>query len=82
MGKTPTVALASVFLAGLCQALKAGLTIQSPGDPLPLGVLVPVITAAHWASEIWFCKKWAAHFKDEVRAPRMLWDLKAGAEGA
>jgi len=29
---------------------------------LPLGVLIPVITAAHWANEMWFCRKWTAHF--------------------
>jgi predicted metal-dependent phosphoesterase TrpH len=49
---------------------------------LPLGVLIPAVTAAHWANEMWFCKKWAAHFEDEARAPRMLWDLTAGAESA
>jgi predicted metal-dependent phosphoesterase TrpH len=49
---------------------------------LPLGVLVPAITAAHWMNEKWFCKKWATHFEDQARAPRMLWDLNAGAERA
>ena len=49
---------------------------------LPLGLLIPVITAAHWANEMWFCRRWAAHFRDEASAPRMLWDLKAGAERA
>lgn len=49
---------------------------------LPLGVLIPAVTAAHWVNEVWFCKKWAAHFEDKSRAPRMLWDLQAGAEQA
>lgn len=49
---------------------------------LPLGALVPVFTAAHWMNEMWFCKKWAAHFESAERAPRMLWDLNAGAERA
>ncbi len=49
---------------------------------LPLSVLIPVITAAHWANEMWFCRKWTTHFRDEASAPRMLWDLKAGVERA
>ena len=48
---------------------------------LPLGVLVPAFTAAHWANEVLFCKKWQKYFADAQRAPRMLWDLGAGAEG-
>jgi hypothetical protein len=32
-------------LAGLCQALRAGLTIQSPGDTLPLNALLPRVNA-------------------------------------
>src|ERR1700756_2007041 len=47
---------------------------------LPLGVLVPAFTAAHWANEVLFCKKWQKYFADAQRAPRMLWDLSAGAE--
>ena len=46
---------------------------------LPLSVLVPVFTAAHWANEVWFCKKWQRHF-EQAEGPRMLWDLGAGAE--
>ncbi len=49
---------------------------------LPLGVLIPAVTAGHWANEVWFCKKWATHFEDQSRAPRMLWDLQASAEQA
>jgi predicted metal-dependent phosphoesterase TrpH len=48
---------------------------------LPLGVLVPAFTAAHWAKEVLFCKKWQKYFADAQRAPRMLWDLSASAEG-
>jgi predicted metal-dependent phosphoesterase TrpH len=47
---------------------------------LPLSVLVPAFTAAHWLNEVWFCKKWEKHFADGEKAPRMLWDLSAGAE--
>ena len=47
---------------------------------LPLGVLVPAFTAAHWANEVLFCKKWQKHFADTQRPPRMLWDLGAGTE--
>jgi len=46
---------------------------------LPLSVLVPVFTAAHWVNEVWFCRKWQKHFEN-AEAPRMLWDLSAGAE--
>ena len=47
---------------------------------LPLGVLVPAFTAAHWANEVLFCKKWEKYFADAQSAPRMLWDLSRGAE--
>ncbi|HEY1421982.1 MAG TPA: PHP domain-containing protein, partial [Candidatus Acidoferrum sp.] len=47
---------------------------------LPLGVLIPAITAGHWANEILFCRKWAAHFREPGKTPRMLWDLQAGTE--
>lgn len=47
---------------------------------LPLGVLVPAFTAAHWANEVLFCKKWQKYFADVEKSPRMLWDLSAGAE--
>jgi len=44
-----------------------------------LSVLVPAFTAAHWVNEVWFCRKWQRHF-EQGGAPRMLWDLSAGAE--
>jgi hypothetical protein len=47
---------------------------------LPLGVLVPAFTAAHWANEVLFCKKWERYFANTEKSPRMLWDLRAGAE--
>jgi predicted metal-dependent phosphoesterase TrpH len=47
---------------------------------LPLGVLVPVFTAGHWINEMWFCQKWAAHFKRAGESQRMLWDLQPEAE--
>ena len=47
---------------------------------LPLAVLVPVFTAGHWMNEKWFCRKWATHFEDAHESPRMLWDMRPGAE--
>jgi len=49
---------------------------------LPLAVLVPAFTAAHWLNEIAFCRKWSRHFADSARSPRMLWDLNASVERA
>src|ERR1700687_5472597 len=46
----------------------------------PLAALIPVITAGHWMNEILFCRRWAAHFEEEAKTPRMLWDLNAGTE--
>ena len=46
----------------------------------PLAALIPVITAGHWMNEILFCRKWAAHFEEGAKAPRMLWDLNAETE--
>lgn len=46
---------------------------------LPLSVLVPAFTAAHWANEVLFCRKWEKYFAQAEKAPRMLWDLSAGA---
>jgi predicted metal-dependent phosphoesterase TrpH len=46
----------------------------------PLAALIPVITAGHWMNEILFCRRWAAHFQEEAKTPRMLWDLNAGTE--
>lgn len=47
---------------------------------LPLSVLVPAFTAAHWWNEVCFCKKWQKYFADGEKAPRMLWDLQVGGE--
>jgi predicted metal-dependent phosphoesterase TrpH len=46
----------------------------------PLAALIPVVTAGHWMNEILFCRRWAAHFQEEAKTPRMLWDLNAGTE--
>ena len=46
----------------------------------PLAALIPVITAGHWVNEILFCRRWAAHFQEKTKTPRMLWDLNAGTE--
>jgi hypothetical protein len=47
---------------------------------LPLSVLVPAFTAAHWMNEVLFCKKWQKHLADANAVPRMLWDLNTRAE--
>lgn len=47
----------------------------------PLAALIPLVTAGHWLNEIRFCRKWAAHFAENRRTPRMLWDLNPSAEG-
>jgi len=47
---------------------------------LPLTVLIPGITAAHWLNEIRFCKKWAATLESGAARPRMLWDVDGGLE--
>jgi hypothetical protein len=44
---------------------------------LPLTVLIPGITAAHWFNEIRFCKKWATALESGEKRPRMLWDVDA-----
>ena len=44
----------------------------------PLTVLIPLITAGHWVNEILFCRKWAAHFQEQTKTRRMLWDLYPG----
>jgi predicted metal-dependent phosphoesterase TrpH len=46
----------------------------------PLAILIPAITAGHWMNEIFFCRRWAAHFQEQAKTPRMLWDLNAGTE--
>ena len=46
----------------------------------PLAGLIPVITTAHWMNEILFCRKWAAHFQEAAKKPRMLWDLHPETE--
>ncbi len=47
---------------------------------LPLTVLVPAITAAHWMNEMRFCKQWTARLESEEKKPRMLWEVDAGFE--
>ena len=46
----------------------------------PLAVLIPAITAGHWVNEMLFCRKWAAHFQEDAKTPRMLWDLHPETE--
>src|SRR5580765_6820057 len=47
---------------------------------LPFALFIPLFTAGHWANELRFCRKWAAHFQHEQKSPRMLWDLGSEAE--
>jgi len=47
---------------------------------VPLTILAPAITAAHWINEIRFCKKWTARLEGEASRPRMLWDVDSGFE--
>ena len=46
----------------------------------PLAVLIPLITLGHWLNEMRFCRKWAMHFQEPSKTPRMLWDLQPGTE--
>jgi predicted metal-dependent phosphoesterase TrpH len=46
----------------------------------PMAVLIPLITGGHWMNEIRFCRKWAAHFREPSKRPRMLWDLQPRTE--
>ncbi|GAC1621728.1 MAG: hypothetical protein PVS2B2_07330 [Candidatus Acidiferrum sp.] len=47
---------------------------------LPLTVLIPAITAAHWLNEIRFCKRWSALLETGEKQPRMLWDVDTRLE--
>jgi predicted metal-dependent phosphoesterase TrpH len=38
-------------------------------------VLIPAVTAAHWFSEIRFCKQWMAKLESGEKKPRMIWDI-------
>jgi predicted metal-dependent phosphoesterase TrpH len=46
----------------------------------PLAVLVPIFTAAHWLSEIHFCRKWSAILEGSEKRTRRLWDVAARAD--
>src|SRR4029077_7084582 len=47
---------------------------------MPLPVLVPAFTAAHWLNEIRFCRKWSAKLDREEKRSRLLWQLDTGLE--
>ncbi len=47
---------------------------------LPLTLLVPLITAAHWLNEIHFCREWTVQLKHPEKQPRMLWDVDSRFE--
>lgn len=47
---------------------------------LPLGVLLPVVTAGHWLNEIRFFRKWSVLLGRNEARPRMLWELVQGWE--
>jgi predicted metal-dependent phosphoesterase TrpH len=42
---------------------------------LPLAILIPAVTTAHWLNEIRFCKQWTARLQHEEQKTRMLWDI-------
>jgi predicted metal-dependent phosphoesterase TrpH len=47
---------------------------------MPLTVLVPAFTAAHWLNEILFCRKWSAKLGMEKKARRLLRPLGSSLE--
>lgn len=47
---------------------------------MPLVVLVPGFTAAHWLNEILFCRKWSAKLNGEKKATRLLRPLGSTLE--
>ena len=47
---------------------------------MPLTVLVPGFTAAHWLNEILFCRKWSAKLNSEKKATRLLRPLGSTLE--
>jgi predicted metal-dependent phosphoesterase TrpH len=47
---------------------------------VPLTVLVPAFTAAHWVNEIRFCRKWSAALDSKAKRPRMLWEVDSRFE--
>jgi predicted metal-dependent phosphoesterase TrpH len=47
---------------------------------MPLTVLVPAFTAAHWINEIFFCRKWCANLEREKKAARLLGPLGSNLE--
>ncbi len=44
---------------------------------LPLSVLVPAITGAHWFNELRFCSAWSHRVREGMCGARMLWELDA-----
>jgi predicted metal-dependent phosphoesterase TrpH len=56
----------------------AGALLQEKPWFAPLmvaAVLIPAVTAAHWFSEIRFCKQWMAKLESGEKKPRMIWDM-------
>jgi predicted metal-dependent phosphoesterase TrpH len=47
---------------------------------VPLTVLVPAFTAAHWVNEIRFCRKWSRALESKAKRPRMLWEMDSRFE--
>jgi predicted metal-dependent phosphoesterase TrpH len=45
---------------------------------MPLAMLIPAVTAAHWLNEIRFCKQWMAKLQHREHPSRMLWDVDSG----
>jgi predicted metal-dependent phosphoesterase TrpH len=47
---------------------------------MPLSLLVPAFTAAHWLNEMRFCRKWSAALENGEKRQRMFWDMDSGFE--
>jgi predicted metal-dependent phosphoesterase TrpH len=44
---------------------------------LPLGLLVPAVTAGHWMNEIRFCRKWSTVMNERHKQPRSFWNFES-----
>jgi predicted metal-dependent phosphoesterase TrpH len=47
---------------------------------MPLSLLVPAFTAAHWYNEIRFCHKWSTTLERCEKRQRMFWDMDSSFE--
>jgi predicted metal-dependent phosphoesterase TrpH len=47
---------------------------------MPLSLLVPAFTAAHWLNEMRFCQKWSNVLENGEQRQRMFWDMDSSFE--